>query len=176
MNSKAECMHRAPVFIVGRINYELIIGTDPEIIPAQTKRISLHIGTSRNFHRNENKEFHSLISFSSGGKGFSLNLYTPLKTMGKMNSVRVVAVISPPITTIARGLEVSDPIPVEVAAGISPMAAIRAAIATGLILDMTPERIAISRGIRSARFFLNLVRRITLFWKLAAGFQSLPAS
>ena len=37
--------------------------------------------------------------------------------IGNMNSVSVVAVTSPPITTIASGFEASDPIPVEMAAG-----------------------------------------------------------
>ena len=65
--------------------------------------------------------------------------------IGKMNSVRIVEVTSPPITTIASGREVSDPMPVEVAAGISPMAAINAVINTGLIRVITPLRIASSR-------------------------------
>lgn len=55
-----------------------------------------------------------------------------------MKSVSVVAVTKPPITTMANGLEVSEPIPVDVAAGINPMAAIRAVMATGRIRDITP--------------------------------------
>jgi hypothetical protein len=43
--------------------------------------------------------------------------------IGKINNVSWLAVMSPPITTIARGREVSEPIPVEVAAGRRPMAA-----------------------------------------------------
>jgi hypothetical protein len=86
-----------------------------------------------------------------------------LNIIGKIKSVRVVAVTKPPITTIARGLDVSDPIPVEVAAGISPIAAMRAVMATGRIRDITPERMASSSDSFSCRFFLNLERRITLF-------------
>jgi hypothetical protein len=81
-----------------------------------------------------------------------------------MNNVRIVEVTRPPITTIARGREVSEPIPVEVAAGIKPMAAIMAVIITGLMRATTPERIAASSGRRSCRFFLNFDNRITLFW------------
>ena len=51
----------------------------------------------------------------------------------------MVAVIKPPITTMARGLWASEPIPLEVAAGINPMAAIMAVIITGRILDNTPS-------------------------------------
>ncbi len=95
---------------------------------------------------------------------FVLYLYTPLKIIGKIKSVNIVDVTSPPITTIASGREVSEPIPVDVAAGKSPMAAMRAVITTGLIRAITPKRMASSRCIRSCRFFLNRDSRITLFW------------
>ena len=84
--------------------------------------------------------------------------------MGKINKVRIVAVTNPPITTIASGLEDSDPIPVEIAAGSNPMAANVAVITTGLMRAITPERMARSRCIRSWRFFLNFDNKITLFW------------
>ena len=83
--------------------------------------------------------------------------------MGKIKSVITVAETRPPITTIAKGREVSEPIPVDVAAGISPMAAISAVITTGRILAITPERTATSKCILSFKFFLNRDNRITLF-------------
>ena len=72
-----------------------------------------------------------------------------LKIMGNINNVRVVAVSNPPITTIANGLDDSDPIPVDSAAGSKPIAAKAAVIVTGLILAMTPDLMALSRCIRS---------------------------
>ena len=57
----------------------------------------------------------------------------------------MVAVIKPPITTMANGLDVSEPMPCDNAAGIKPMAAIKAVITTGLTLDLTPSIIAVSR-------------------------------
>ena len=48
----------------------------------------------------------------------------------------------PPITTLASGRELSDPIPVEMAAGNNPIAAMSAVIITGLILNSTPCFIA----------------------------------
>ena len=66
---------------------------------------------------------------------------------GKINKVRTVALINPPITTIAKGFCVSEPMPVETAAGIKPIAAINAVITTGLILEFTPNRIACASGI-----------------------------
>jgi hypothetical protein len=53
-------------------------------------------------------------------------LQTTLKIIGKMKSVRHVALIKPPITTMASGFCVSDPMPVEIAAGSKPTAAMRA--------------------------------------------------
>ena len=44
----------------------------------------------------------------------------------------------PPITTRARGLELSEPIPIESAAGSRPIVAIRAVIRTGRIRVLTP--------------------------------------
>ena len=82
---------------------------------------------------------------------------------GKIKRVRKVDVTRPPITTIANGRDVSEPIPMEVAAGRSPIAAMRAVMITGLILAITPKRMASSRWIRSCKFFLNFESRITLF-------------
>jgi hypothetical protein len=81
-------------------------------------------------------------------RNFVLNLYTPLKSIGKMKSVSDVAVTNPPITTTARGLDDSEPIPVEMAAGRRPIAARDAVITTGRILAITPDRMASSRCIR----------------------------
>ena len=53
-----------------------------------------------------------------------------------------IAQIIPPITTRANGLELSDPIPCEIAAGNKPIAAIKAVIITGLTFDLTPVRMA----------------------------------
>jgi hypothetical protein len=47
------------------------------------------------------------------------------------------------MTTRANGRELSEPMPVDIAAGKRPMAAIRAVIITGLILEFTPRRIAV---------------------------------
>lgn len=49
----------------------------------------------------------------------------------------------PPITTLANGLELSDPIPCDMAAGSNPIAAINAVIITGLILEFTPNFMAV---------------------------------
>lgn len=49
----------------------------------------------------------------------------------------------PPMTTLARGRELSEPMPVEIAAGNNPMAAISAVIITGLILELTPNLMAV---------------------------------
>jgi hypothetical protein len=51
-------------------------------------------------------------------------------------------VINPPITTMANGFEASEPIPVESAAGIKPIAAIKAVINTGLNLLAIPSCMA----------------------------------
>ena len=53
-----------------------------------------------------------------------------------------IAQIIPPITTRANGLELSDPIPCEIAAGNKPIAAMSAVIITGLTLDLTPVLMA----------------------------------
>jgi len=47
------------------------------------------------------------------------------------------------MTTLASGRELSDPIPVEMAAGKSPMAAMSAVIITGLIRELTPSLMAV---------------------------------
>ena len=64
--------------------------------------------------------------------------------IGKINKVKNVAVINPPIITIARGFCDSEPIPVESAAGKSPIDAISAVMITGRVLDFTPLKIASS--------------------------------
>ena len=56
-----------------------------------------------------------------------------------MNKLNTVSHIKPPITTVANGLEVSEPIPVDIAAGRRPIAAIIAVMITGRILDSTPN-------------------------------------
>ena len=53
---------------------------------------------------------------------------------------KIMAQRIPPITTLASGLELSEPIPCDIAAGNRPIAAINAVIITGLILDATPNR------------------------------------
>lgn len=65
--------------------------------------------------------------------------------MGKISRVKTVAVIKPPIITIANGFWDSDPIPVDNAAGISPIDAIKAVMITGRVLDFTPFKMASSR-------------------------------
>lgn len=62
--------------------------------------------------------------------------------MGNMSSVSTVAVTSPPITTVAKGFCDSEPMPVEIAAGNNPIAAIKAVITTGRTLEITPCNIA----------------------------------
>ena len=72
----------------------------------------------------------------------------------------MVAQIKPPITTRARGLELSDPIPVDNAAGNSPMVAIKAVISTGRMREFTPRFTAVNSGFspRSlSRFCLKAV-------------------
>lgn len=54
-----------------------------------------------------------------------------------------IAQIIPPITTRANGLELSDPIPCDIAAGNKPMAAIIAVMITGLTREWTPILIAL---------------------------------
>ena len=58
--------------------------------------------------------------------------------------VKIVAVIKPPITTMASGLDVSEPMPFDNAAGNKPIAAISAVITTGRTLLATPSFIAFS--------------------------------
>ena len=67
------------------------------------------------------------------------------KTIGKTNKVKMVAVTKPPIITIAKGFCDSEPIPEEIAAGISPMDAISAVITTALVRAFTPLKIDSSR-------------------------------
>ncbi len=72
----------------------------------------------------------------------------------------MVAHINPPITTRASGLELSEPIPVDNAAGNKPMVAIKAVINTGRINEFTPRLTAVYNGFspRSlSRFCLKAV-------------------
>ncbi len=62
---------------------------------------------------------------------------------GNTHNEKNIAQRMPPITTLANGLELSEPIPCETAAGNKPMAAIMAVIITGLILVLTPNFIAL---------------------------------
>ena len=68
--------------------------------------------------------------------------YTILKIEGRIRSVKSVEVISPPITTVANGFWVSEPIPVDNAAGSNPSIAINAVIKTGRTLVKAPLRTA----------------------------------
>ena len=68
------------------------------------------------------------------------------------------------MTTIANGFCVSEPMPVEIAAGKSPNIAIIAVITTGRTRDATPSRIAILRGCLCNRFCLKTEIKITPFW------------
>ena len=62
---------------------------------------------------------------------------------GKTQRLNTIAQRIPPITTLASGLELSEPMPCDKAAGSSPIAAISAVIMTGLIRELTPSLIAV---------------------------------
>ena len=64
----------------------------------------------------------------------------------------MVAQIRPPITTRASGLELSEPIPVDKAAGNRPMVAINAVIRIGRINELTPLLTAVYNGFRHEVF------------------------
>lgn len=87
------------------------------------------------------------------------------KIIGKISKVRIVAVIKPPIITIAKGFCDSEPIPVDIAAGNKPIAAIDAVITTGRMRVSTPTEILLLSGMRSLRFCRKTETRITPFWK-----------
>src|SRR6185312_2826469 len=95
--------------------------------------------------------------------------YDQKNTIGKTNKLKMVLVMSPPITTTASGFEASEPIPLDRAAGKRPMAAIMAVITTGRSLSATPSFIASPKEVHavwclsSVIFDLNLVIRITPF-------------
>ena len=72
----------------------------------------------------------------------SMFLYASPNINGKIRSEKSMAHNIPPITTLASGRELSEPIPVEMAAGNNPIAAMSAVIMTGLILNCTPCFIA----------------------------------
>ena len=57
----------------------------------------------------------------------------------------MVLVMRPPITTIARGLDASEPMPCDNAAGARPIAAIIAVINTGRRRSATPSFMATAK-------------------------------
>ena len=61
--------------------------------------------------------------------------------MGRITNVRNVAVINPPITTVAKGRCTSAPPEVEIAMGKNPKEATAAVIITGLNLTLVPVKI-----------------------------------
>ena len=83
--------------------------------------------------------------------------------MGKISRVSIVELINPPMTTLASGFCVSLPIPVDTAAGNKPIAAIKAVITTGRILDWTPWETAWANGIFEWRLCLKTEIRMTPF-------------
>ena len=62
---------------------------------------------------------------------------------GNTHKENIIAHKIPPITTLANGRELSDPMPCDNAAGNNPMAAIIAVIITGRILELTPNLMAL---------------------------------
>lgn len=80
---------------------------------------------------------------------------------GNTHNENSIAQSIPPITTLAKGLELSEPIPCDVAAGNKPIAAIIAVIITGRILEFTPNLIAVYSELDLpfilSRFCLNTV-------------------
>ena len=73
---------------------------------------------------------------------------------GKIMSVRSVALISPPTITMASGFCVSEPIPVEIAAGSKPNMAINAVITTGRTRLIAPALMDWLSGMCLSRFCL----------------------
>ncbi len=69
----------------------------------------------------------------------SVFLYAQPKIRGNTQRLNTMAQRMPPITTLANGRELSDPIPWETAAGNKPIAAISAVIITGLMRELTPS-------------------------------------
>jgi len=96
-------------------------------------------------------------------------LYDQKNTIGKTKRLNTVLVIRPPITTIANGLDASEPIPCDKAAGSKPIAAIIAVITTGRKRSSTPAFIAMAKDVQAVWCFnsiillLNLVISITPF-------------
>ena len=68
--------------------------------------------------------------------------FSKIIKVGIITIVNKVEVISPPMTTVARGLCTSAPAPVLKAIGIKPKQATRAVIETGLSLDFAPSTMA----------------------------------
>jgi hypothetical protein len=60
---------------------------------------------------------------------------------GKTHNEKIIAQRIPPITTLASGRELSDPMPCDIAAGNKPIAAIIAVIITGRMRELTPNLI-----------------------------------
>ncbi len=61
-------------------------------------------------------------------------------TVGITNSVSTVANASPPITDLARGLQVSDPVPISSASGIMEQIVVNAVNKIGRILLLQASR------------------------------------
>src|SRR6266566_2607742 len=75
----------------------------------------------------------------------SAHLWTIKYSAGSTSNVNTGAVIIPPTTTRANGFWVSDPIPVETAAGSKPMAAANEAMMTGRSRSCDPMTTASCR-------------------------------
>jgi len=95
--------------------------------------------------------------------------YDQKNTIGKIKRLNMVLVTRPPITTMARGFDASDPMPLDIAAGNKPMAAIKAVITTGRKRSSTPAFIATANEVQevwclnSVILLLNFVINITPF-------------
>jgi hypothetical protein len=80
---------------------------------------------------------------------------------GNTQRENIIAQRIPPMTTLASGRELSDPMPWDMAAGNNPIAAIRAVIITGRILEFTPNFMALYNEadcpLILSRFCLNTV-------------------
>ena len=82
---------------------------------------------------------------------------------GMAIKVKKVAEISPPMTTTANGFWVSDPMPVESAAGSNPNPAIKAVMTMGRTRDMAPSRMAVPVSLPSFRRSLKTLTKMTPF-------------
>ena len=105
---------------------------------------------------------HALSKASAGISEEVLRRRTTLQSAGNTNSVSTVAVIKPPMTTVASGLCTSAPVPVPIAIGTNPSEATRAVIRTGLTRSMAPSMIALLAGSPSSKRFRIAEIRIWL--------------